>query len=233
MVSNKTIFHFNSTKKLFKRNYKSKNYSFQMYIEKLTSAPYKAFGIAERDTDEFIDNYARRNLITWACKMGNEQCQSDAAEALKNHIDNKQQISNFLRPQVQTQGVRKLDTEYCLKLWVKQQASTVTSERRDLINALGATENSDARQLLLSSVLVVNGESFQGVNIKYSSAERALVINAIANNNPDAVGEIVTFLIENYVRILALIDNNTDLPNVFSNIAGKIRNADHLEHVRL
>lgn len=195
----------------------------------MTSKPYELFGIVEQEDEDFFNSYARLNLIEWACKFGNEKCKTDATEALKKHIDNEVLISNFLRTTVQAQGVRKLDTEYCVKLWVKQQASKVQSERTELINALGATENTDARSLLLTSAITANDEDLQGVKINYSQEERALIFEAVANNNPEAVGQLIEFLITNKDKITSLVGNNVE--SIFSNFANKIRNDSLLAKV--
>lgn len=196
----------------------------------MTAKPYELYGVVEQADEDFFNNYARRSLIEWACKTGSDKCKNDATEALKKHIDGTVLISNFLRVIVQAQGVRKLDTEYCVKLWIKQQAATVTSERNELINALGATENPDARSLLLTSTITANGESLQGVSINYSNAERALIFAAIANHNPEAIEELIEFLVSNNEKITTLVGGNVE--SIFSNLVSRIRSDSLLAKVK-
>lgn len=135
----------------------------------------------EKSSENHYDNFARRSLIEWACKSFVDVCLNDASTALKNYIDNKSQISNFLKQTILTQGTRTLDKEYFIKLWTRQQQSTNPLERLQIARALGAVHDLEIQKLLLNT-LITNNEQIEGVDITYTQNERKTILNSIINN---------------------------------------------------
>jgi hypothetical protein len=61
------------------------NYFFQNYVLNLLEDVYEELGFEERDDDNQVTLLHRVSVLTWACRLGLEDCVNRAVEIFKSY----------------------------------------------------------------------------------------------------------------------------------------------------
>ncbi|XP_053604249.1 aminopeptidase N-like [Plodia interpunctella] len=182
---------------------------FQNYVLNLTAPMYESLGFIAGD-EKHVTPYFRNIILNFNCRLGNERCTNRASEILQAYRDNP--VANPINPDIQTtiycstlRGGSRENFDY---LWGLYQATSDSSQQSILLNALGCTNNVEARDFYLNQVIADNSP--------VREQDRHTIIVAVTNASPENTDAALDFIIENFHLIQPRVQGLTGTTNILN-----------------
>ncbi|XP_068228789.1 LOW QUALITY PROTEIN: aminopeptidase N-like [Palaemon carinicauda] len=167
----------------------------QNYIKDMIVPLYESVGFADNASDHLLTQFKRKTALTWACKLGHQECLDSASAFFQQWMEDPQN-NNIISPNIK-------DTVYCTAIeaggenewefaWNMYLETNVASEKSKLLKAMGCTK----KIWLLSRYLEMAFMKDSGIRLQDSDT----VFSAVAKN---PVGRPLawTYLRDNWQKI--------------------------------
>lgn len=163
--------------------------SFKKYLETELQKPYQQLGFTPSDQDSFTQIKLRESVISWMCKLGNDDCEEKSKTLFgqwKNSNDPGNDANNpidpGLRQTIYCSAVKQGDEKEVAFLWQIYQLSNNANEKKNILSAIACT----SEVWILKQYLDMTLDPNSGIR----KQDGATVITGIANNN---VGRYMTW----------------------------------------
>lgn len=179
------------------------------YLLKLLMPLYNDVGFQDDLNDPFLEQRKRSLAVSWACKLGHEECVTKAVEKFDLWLANNTEVSPNIKSTVYCMGVAEGGQDAWEGVWARYLETEVAQEKIHLLKALGCS-----RELWILSQYLEMGFT-EGSGIRKQDANR--VFSSVAGND---VGRSMAwlFLRNEWDRIVNYYDT-------FSSVADLITSA--------
>lgn len=174
-------------------------------------------GIKDISGEPLIRKYARPIAIQWACKLGVENCQTDAAKELNATIESGSDFHQNVREVTYCAALRNGSANDFHNIWNRMQGSNQSATRSLLINSLGCSSEPTVLLEFINSSLPSSNSN----NVTYTFAERISVFNAVYQGNVIGLEIAVEFLLENNYEAFTTYGAD-NLQNIYLGMANRI-----------
>jgi aminopeptidase N len=167
---------------------------FRTFVLNSVTPIFEKLGVRNIDNEPYLDRLARNVAVRWACYMGSDECQEATTDRIREYIATEQRFEADNRNTIMCAGMRDAGYDEGFGLWLKMQASTVTSTRYEIIDALVCSQNNELLQQLMGTLIVSLG-------VNYSSTEKTRLISGIANSGIVGTMAVMEFIETNMDEI--------------------------------
>ncbi|KAJ8960568.1 hypothetical protein NQ318_013857 [Aromia moschata] len=185
---------------------------------RLMQAVYESVSFTDLDADQHIYTLKLVLILTSACKLGHEDCVSNA-KSLFEQYKNGTSIDRDLRTIVYCNGLRYSDdsTTDWEFLWEKLQSISLATEELTLIAGLGCTKNTTLLKYYLEQSL--------NTSSRIRLQDFASVWSAVYTSSTEGVDAAFEYFTENYESIYNYYSSSASL---LSTIVGRFTTEEQL-----
>ncbi|XP_050685905.1 aminopeptidase N-like isoform X1 [Eriocheir sinensis] len=168
------------------------------YLLSLLEPLYFSVGFEDSPDDPHLDQYKRSLAVSWACKMGHEECESNAVNLFNAWMANATEVSANTKSTVYCMGVASGGQEAWEGVWERYLDTEVASEQTHLLRALGCSNE----LWLLARYLDMAFTEGSGIR----KQDIALVFGSVADNDISRT-MAWNFLRDQWERIVTYYDS--------------------------
>ncbi|KDR22501.1 Aminopeptidase N [Zootermopsis nevadensis] len=197
---------------------------FKIFVLNLLRGVYDELGFEEKSGDTQVRLLHRVSVLTWACRLGLEDCVNRAVDifkAYKGDAENNPIPAN-LRSLVFCTALENGGEEEWNLLWERYQESVITTEQVTILSALGCTRN----QSLLAQYLEKSIDGTSGIRKQDASS----VFSAVYSN-PDGVATAFNFLKDKFLEIANFYGGMNAVSNSITGIAGRLTTEEQVDEL--
>lgn len=207
----------------------SENYAnLKLFINDMVAPLFAELGIDDGGNDEPLpDKTARTIAINWACLSGDENCNRDTSELIREIGRNSSvEVAADLQFTVYCNGLRFASKDDFISILQKMQRSTVQGFRSTLIRALGCSQDPEIQTLYLEDTLNTDPEK-----PSYRAQERPLVLQSVyANGGKTGALSAIEFIKERNLDIEeTYVGINNPTKNAVRGVANYVTSPSMLE----
>ncbi|PNF37826.1 Aminopeptidase N [Cryptotermes secundus] len=193
---------------------------FKDYVLSQLQHVYETLGFQEQDSDNQVTLLFRVSVLTWACRLGLQECIDTAVSMFKQYQENTEnKIPANLRRLVFCTALEHEGEEEWNFLWERYQESIITTEQVTILSALGCTKNEE----LLKQYLEKSINSNSGIR----KQDAASVFSSVYSN-PDGVATAFDFLKNNFNEIANNYGGMNAVANSITGIAGRLTTVEQV-----
>lgn len=162
--------------------------------------------------DVYLDHLARNYAIRWACRVDNEDCQSDAAEIMAEHYQTGARIDKNIADVISCAGFRTMnETDFDIVFDQLDLSVESPATRTQAIDTLCCTYNPEFIYKILNRTL--EEDSW------FLASERVYIIQKLATRDYQSMQITLEFLKENIDTLKALEIPEFDIRATFYQMA--------------
>ena len=189
--------HFDHLDRMIHSNKTSSN--LMKFIAEIIQNAYTKLGTEENEEEEFFAKYARTLIITWACRVGIEDCLSKTQSMFAKMLYEDVEINVNIQSAVYCAALRESTNLQYFVFMSKLEYSDDQEERGRMIDALGCANDENKLMAFLKSSLAEN-------ELGYREAEKPRVILSVLKGNKYGVSSVIKFYHENFEQFLGKYD---------------------------
>lgn len=174
---------------------------------------YQSVPFSKVNASDQIYTHKQVLALTWACKLGNEDCVEEATEKFQEYKESEERPDKNLRTVVYCNGLRysenKTDWQFLWNAYLN--ATDTATEQVTILAALGCTKDTD----LLKEYLTKTITDDSGIR----SQDASSAFSSVYTSNPEGISVAYEFLTENYEKIAEKYQSMNSLGNMIKGIA--------------
>lgn len=185
---------------------------------------YQAYGITAHPDDVYFTHLARNFAIRWACRVGSEACQKDAADMMSDHYANGSELDKNVQDIIACAGMRALSvSDYQILLGQIDGTGNAMATKDQAINTVLCSYNAAILKDILAKLIAE--ESI------FTNSERVNILNTLVKRDIQSLELVLEFLQTNTDTIKGLI-SVADITTIFTSMSVASYSTKHAPTIR-